>query len=138
MSKVDWDGIAQTNQLVQEIVKEADDFQEKYRQKADTLQYLINQEQQVAIFDMLDKTPIEKFAQIFPGIKLATLQREGIETVGQLDDFISRGIPILGIGEKVRGIIRSSIANYEIELKKTAYFGLMSMLSRSNKERSYN
>lgn len=119
MNKQDWEVVEQSYQEAQKINAQGQDFQEKYSSKAKELQTLIDLEQQRTVMNMLDNTPIEKFAQVFPGIKLATLQREGITTVGQLNNLISRGAPIPGIGDKVRGIIRSSIANYEGELKNS-------------------
>ena len=101
------------------IYAEANDLQMHFSRKQNDLKKCISNVKEETIREAFEKTTIENFANAYPGIKLSTLQRNGITNVRQLQKRISTARGIDGIGERTESVIHHSLSNYKNELAKS-------------------
>ena len=98
------------------IYAEANDLQMHFSRKQNDLKKCISNVKEETIREAFENTTIENFASSYPGIKLASLQKDGIKNVQQLQQRISDAWGIAGIGDKTEDVILRSLSNYRNEL----------------------
>lgn len=101
------------------IYAEANELQMHFSRKQNNLKKCISNVKEETISEAFGNTAIENFATAYPGIKLSTLQRNGITNVHQLQKRISDARGIDGIGDRTENVILHSLSNYKNELAKS-------------------